>query len=63
VVISTAHGLKFSNFKVDYHESKLNEVVSQFANPPVEVEPDLDAVRRVLENWMERPVGQGMTSR
>jgi threonine synthase len=63
VVISTAHGLKFSNFKVDYHESKLNEVVSQFANPPVEVEPDLDTVRRVLDNWMERPVGQGMTSR
>ncbi len=63
VIISTAHGLKFSDFKVDYHEGKLNEVVSQFANPPIEVEPNLDTVRHVLDNWMERPVGPGMAPR
>lgn len=54
VVISTAHGLKFSSFKVAYHEGSLREVASQYANPPVEVPPDLDAVRRVIEQRMER---------
>ncbi len=49
VVISTAHGLKFSRFKVDYHEHSLREVVSHYANPPIELPPAVDAVRRVLE--------------
>ncbi|RRR67778.1 MAG: threonine synthase [Candidatus Viridilinea halotolerans] len=48
VVISTAHGLKFSRFKVDYHESQLAEVVSHHANPPLELPADVDAVRRAL---------------
>ena len=48
VVISTAHGLKFSRFKVDYHENTLPHVVSSFANPPVELPPDVDAVRRAI---------------
>ncbi len=52
VVISTAHGLKFSRFKVDYHEGTLREVASRYANPPVELPPDVDAVRRVLEERM-----------
>ncbi|NTU83573.1 MAG: threonine synthase [Chloroflexales bacterium] len=55
VVVSTAHGLKFSRFKVDYHESTLREVVSHYANPPLELPPDADAVRRVLERSIERP--------
>ena len=33
VVISTAHGLKFTNFKVGYHESTLEEVNSQASSP------------------------------
>jgi threonine synthase len=53
VVISTAHGLKFSDFKVEYHEHTLANVVSNYANPPVEVPPDLDAVRRVIDERME----------
>lgn len=52
VVISTAHGLKFSQFKVNYHENTLREVVSQFANPPVELPPDVDAVRRAIDERM-----------
>ncbi|MFV9504179.1 MAG: threonine synthase [Oscillochloridaceae bacterium umkhey_bin13] len=52
VVVSTAHGLKFSRFKVDYHENTLREVVSQYANPPVDLPADLDAVRRVVEQRM-----------
>ena len=48
VVISTAHALKFSRFKVDYHESSLRDVVSTYANPPVLLPPDVDAVRRAI---------------
>ncbi|MBF8277664.1 MAG: hypothetical protein HW390_2737 [Candidatus Brocadiaceae bacterium] len=48
VVISTAHGLKFPEFKINYHESKLAEVTSQFANLPVEVPPQYDAVKTAI---------------
>lgn len=53
VVISTAHGLKFSRFKVDYHERTLRDVVSTYANPPIELPADIDAVRRVIDERME----------
>jgi len=52
VVVSTAHGLKFSRFKIEYHEGQLREVVSTYANPPIELPPDVDAVRRVLDARM-----------
>jgi threonine synthase len=52
VVISTAHGLKFSRFKVDYHEGTLPGAVGTYANPPVELPADVDAVRRVIEERM-----------
>ncbi|MEL7332902.1 MAG: threonine synthase [Cyanobacteria bacterium J06560_2] len=45
VVVSTAHGLKFTDFKVGYHESTLEEVTSEFPNPAVQVAADADAVR------------------
>ena len=37
VVISTALGLKFTDFKVKYHENKLDEVEPKYANSPVEL--------------------------
>jgi threonine synthase len=50
VCISTAHGLKFTEFKVKYHESQLEGLTSQFANPPVNLPADygkvIDAIRR-----------------
>lgn len=49
VVVSTAHGLKFSRFKVDYHEATLAEVTSRYANPPHELPANVDAVRRALD--------------
>jgi threonine synthase len=52
VVISTAHGLKFSRFKVDYHENRLAEAHGTYANPPVELPADADAVRRVIAQRM-----------
>ncbi|NOJ79481.1 threonine synthase [Myxococcus xanthus] len=48
VVVSTAHGLKFADFKVGYHRGSLAEVTSQFANPPVELPATLDAVKGAL---------------
>src|SRR5574344_1414482 len=33
VVISTAHGLKFTEFKVAYHEKSLEKISCDFANP------------------------------
>ena len=46
VVISTASGLKFTDFKVGYHESRLPNVpVSKYANTPVEVPNEYSAVR------------------
>lgn len=52
VVVSTAHGLKFSRFKVDYHEGTLRDVVGTYANPPIELPADVDAVRRAIEARM-----------
>ena len=49
VVISTAHGLKFTNFKVAYHDSSLQDVVSRYANPPVELPADVGAVRTAID--------------
>ncbi len=49
VVISTAHGLKFPEWKVAYHEQRLGEVTATHANPPIELPNDVDAVRRKLD--------------
>ena len=35
VVISTAHGLKFGDFKTAYHEGRLDGITSKHANRPV----------------------------
>jgi len=52
VVISTAHGLKFTRFKVGYHEERLDGVASRFANPPVELDPELDAVNEAIDRLL-----------
>ncbi len=48
VVISTAHGLKFTDFKVGYHESTLADVSNEHANPPVYVSANPKAVKEVI---------------
>jgi len=52
VVISTASGLKFTDFKVRYHEGTLPGVTAAYANRPVELANDYDAVRRVIDQRM-----------
>ncbi|MEA5465758.1 threonine synthase [Leptothoe sp. PORK10 BA2] len=49
VVISTAHGLKFTDFKVGYHESTLEEVTSQYANPAINLPADAATVKAEIE--------------
>jgi threonine synthase len=49
VVISTAHGLKFTDFKVNYHESQIPEVTSQYANPASYLAADADLVKAEIE--------------
>lgn len=49
VVVSTANGLKFTDFKLGYHEARLAEVSARFANRPVELPHDYDAVRRAVD--------------
>ena len=48
VVVSTAHGLKFTQSKIDYHSSDIKNVAYQFANPPVSVKADFWLVMDVL---------------
>jgi threonine synthase len=48
IVISTAHGLKFTDFKVDYHDSQLQDVISSYANPPLELAADAGLVKDTI---------------
>jgi threonine synthase len=47
-VISTAHGLKFSDFKVGYHQRSLPGIASSLDNPSVRVAASLGAVRDAI---------------
>jgi len=53
IVISTAHGLKFTGFKAGYHDRKLADVDAQYANPPLELPDDSDAVRRAIDRLID----------
>lgn len=48
VVVATAHGLKFSDFKVGYHQASLPGVASPLRNPPVRVDASLGAVQDAI---------------
>ena len=49
VVISTASGLKFTDFKLGYHEDRIPGVTPQHANLPEELPNDYDAVRKAVD--------------
>src|SRR5947207_4363712 len=52
VVISTAHGLKFVEMKVKYHQKEM-EFTSRYANQPVELPASLDAVKGALAKALQ----------
>src|SRR6185437_15902275 len=56
VVISTAHGLKFVEMKVKYHQNKL-DFPCQHSNQPVELPARLDAVKDALDAALQRNRG------
>jgi threonine synthase len=53
VVISTAHGLKFTDFKVGYHQRTLNDIDCRHANPPVYLPADAKQVRQTIDLWLD----------
>lgn len=55
VVISTASGLKFADFKIGYHEGTLADVPApRYRNVPIELPDDYDAVRDALLRGLTR---------
>ena len=54
VVISTAHGLKFIEMKVKYHQGEL-DFPSRHANQPIELPARLDAVKQALDQALRAP--------
>jgi threonine synthase len=49
IVVSTAHGLKFTDYKVAYHSHDPAQR-GRYANPPIELANDYDQVRRVVDS-------------
>jgi threonine synthase len=49
IVISTATGLKFTDYKVAYHARDASAGGRRFANAPIELPNDYDQVRRALD--------------
>jgi threonine synthase len=58
VVVSTAHGLKFVDFKLKYHEMRIEGVESQWPNPPIELSAKYGLVRDAMLREIERRFGK-----
>jgi threonine synthase len=54
VLISTANGLKFPEFKIHYHEGKLEQVVRSHANLPITLPPSYDAVQKAIFKALDK---------
>ncbi|KAE8667077.1 Threonine synthase 1 [Hibiscus syriacus] len=52
VVVSTAHGLKFTQSKVDYHSKNIPDMACRFANPPMQVKADFGSVMDVQMKYL-----------
>jgi len=48
VVVSTASGLKFADFKIRYHENRIEGATSEHPNTPIDVPNDFEAVKRTV---------------
>jgi threonine synthase len=48
VVISTANGLKFTEFKLGYHERALAGITARHANTPITMDPDVEKVAAAI---------------
>ncbi|KAG8367189.1 hypothetical protein BUALT_Bualt16G0046800 [Buddleja alternifolia] len=52
VVVSTAHGLKFSQAKIDYHSMGIEGMECSYGNSPVTVKDDFGAVMDELQKFL-----------
>jgi threonine synthase len=50
VALSTAHGLKFIDFKMRFHQGRLPESDRVLSNLPVDVAPTVSAVLAAIED-------------
>lgn len=50
VVVSTVHGLKFTQSKIVYDSQEIPELQSEFANPIVEVKAEVGSVMDALRS-------------
>jgi threonine synthase len=48
VVVSTANGLKFTEFKLAYHERRIAGVDARRANDPIVMEPNVERIARAI---------------
>jgi threonine synthase len=48
VVISTAHGLKFADFKTKLHERQITGIDASLPNPPIQLPADPESVRKAI---------------
>ena len=53
VVISTANGLKFTDFLFKYHTDQIKGVKSDYAFHPVELPADYDAIKNAISEKLE----------
>ncbi|MFN8635159.1 MAG: threonine synthase [Chloroflexota bacterium] len=54
VVVSTATGLKFPEFKIGYHQGSLEGIAATYANQPVLLPADYEAVKRAALDGVSR---------
>jgi len=54
VVISTANGLKFTQFKIRYHENEIPGVESKHPNRPVDLPSEFEAVKASVFRELEK---------
>ena len=48
VVVSTAHGLKFVDFKLRFHQREIPQINPNLSNLPIDVPADVNAVRAAI---------------
>ena len=52
IIISTANGLKFTDFKVMYHENRLDDVEVEYGQVPQELPAHYDDVARAIDQML-----------
>jgi threonine synthase len=54
VVISTANGLKFTEFKIAFHEGKIQNTDQKLQNSILPCKPNLSSVLEILDRRLQK---------